>query len=132
MLFYEGHKVYMDGNYPAIFKDGKNRHVHRLEWEKHHGKIPSNCIIHHKDENRLNWSIDNLECLTRSEHIYRHKNRVHRKGVKVIAKKDGLEIEFDSIEKAAKFCKVYTSAIGRIMNNKQRQSNGWTFKRGGK
>lgn len=132
MLFYEGHKVYMNGDYPAIFKNGKNIHVHRLEWEKHHGKIPSNCIIHHKNENRLNWSIDNLECLTRSEHIRKHKKTVHRKGVKIIARKGELELHFDSIEEAGKFCGVYTSTIGMIIRNRQRQSKGWTFERGGK
>ena len=27
--FFEGHRVYMDGEYPAVFLDGKNTHVHR-------------------------------------------------------------------------------------------------------
>ena len=48
---YNGHKVYMNGNYPAIYLDGKN----------------------HKDFNRGNWSLDNLEMLTRAEHIKCHK-----------------------------------------------------------
>ena len=38
--FYDGHKVYMNGKYPAIFLNGKNVHVHRLEWEKYNGEIP--------------------------------------------------------------------------------------------
>lgn len=29
--FYEGHKVYMNGKYPAIYLNGKSVHVHRLE-----------------------------------------------------------------------------------------------------
>ena len=27
MIFYEGHKVYMNGEYPAIFLNGKNQHI---------------------------------------------------------------------------------------------------------
>lgn len=40
MIFYDGHKVYMNGKYPAIFLNGQNQHIHRLEWEKYNGKIP--------------------------------------------------------------------------------------------
>ena len=54
MIFYDGHKVYMNGKYPAICLNGQNQHVHRLEWEKHNGKIPEGFIVHHKDENKLN------------------------------------------------------------------------------
>lgn len=130
MIFYEGHKVYMNGKYPAIFLNGENKHVHRLEWEKHNGKIPNGFIVHHKDENKLNWNIDNLELLSRSEHIRRHKNIVHRPGVKIIAIKDDENLLFESIEKAAEYCQTYTCSIRRILNGKQRQANGWFFKRG--
>ena len=130
MLFYEGHKVYMNGDYPAIWMNNKTIHIHRLEWIKHHGKIPKGYIVHHRDENKFNWSIDNLELLSKSEHIRKHKDIVHRKGIKVIARKDELELTFDSIKQAAEFCKTYTSAIHRIFKGKQKQSKGWTFERG--
>lgn len=130
MIFYDGHKVYMNGKYPAICLNGQNQHVHRLEWEKHNGKIPEGFIVHHKDENKLNWSIENLELLSRSEHIKKHKDIVKRPGIKVFATKDGLKLEFDSIEKAAEFCGTYTSTVRRIFNGKQKQTNGWTFERG--
>ena len=70
---YNGHKVYMNGNYPAIYLDGKNHHLHRYVWEQANGPIPKNMVIHHKDFNRGNWSLDNLEMLTRAEHIKCHK-----------------------------------------------------------
>lgn len=75
--FYDGHKVYMDGKYPAIFLDGKNKHIHRLEWIKHNGEIPKNCIIHHKDEDKTNWNIENLEMINRSTHVLKHQHNVH-------------------------------------------------------
>lgn len=75
--FYDGHKVYMNGDYPAIFLNGKNQHVHRLEWMKHYGEIPADCIVHHKDENKLNWNIENLELLKRGDHVLKHQNNLH-------------------------------------------------------
>ena len=53
--------------------DGKNHHLHRYVWEQANGPIPKNMVIHHKDFNRGNWSLDNLEMLTRAEHIKCHK-----------------------------------------------------------
>ena len=50
-----------------------NYHLHRYVWEQANGPIPKNMVIHHKDFNRGNWSLDNLEMLTRAEHIKRHK-----------------------------------------------------------
>ena len=40
--------------------------------------LSSNEIVHHKDGNRLNNSLDNLELMTRSEHSTLH-NRKHPK-----------------------------------------------------
>ena len=67
----------MNGEYPAIFLNGKNVHIHRLEWEKYNGAIPKGFIIHHKDENKLNWNIENLEMIKRSEHIGKHQHNLH-------------------------------------------------------
>lgn len=131
MLFYEGHKVYMNGQYPAIFLNGKNQHIHRLQWQKHYGEIPKGCVVHHKDENKLNWDIDNLELLSRSKHIREHKDVVHRKGIKVIARKGELELHFNSIEEAAEFCGTFTTQVQRCFKGTQKQSKGWTFERVG-
>lgn len=46
---------------------GKWEMEHRLIWEKHNGKLPNGCVIHHKDGNSLNNSIENLEAITRGE-----------------------------------------------------------------
>lgn len=129
MIAYEGHKVYMNGECPAIYLNGKNQHIHRLQWEKYHGKIPKGFIVHHKDENKLNWNIDNLELLSRSQHIKKHKNVVHRKGFIVIAIKGEIKLTFDSIKKAAKYCGTYDTSIHRIFKGEQHTANGWTFKR---
>ncbi len=38
-------------------------YLHRAVWEYHHGPIPVNYDIHHKDGDTLNNMLDNLECL---------------------------------------------------------------------
>lgn len=129
MIFYEGHKVYINGEYPAIWLDRKSQHIHRLEWMKHFGQIPKGCVVHHKDENKMNWNIENLELLSRSKHIREHKDTVHRHGVHVIARKGLIVKEFDSIEYAAEACGTFPSGIQRCFKGRQKQSNGWTFER---
>ena len=46
--------------------------MHRYVWEHYNGKIPEGCEIHHKDLNRNNNDISNLECLSKSEHKKLH------------------------------------------------------------
>lgn len=105
-MIYEGHKVYMNGEYPAIFLDGQNKHIHRLEWQKHHGPIPEGCIREHAEV-------------------------VHRKGVPVIAIKGDTVLSFSSIEEAATGCGTYPCSIQRILKGLQRSSKGWTFRKVG-
>lgn len=48
-------------------------------WEKHHGPIPKGKLIHHKDRDTLNDAIDNLELLTRAEHLAEHRAEFEEK-----------------------------------------------------
>lgn len=53
--------------------------LHRKIMEDYIGrKLNSNEIVHHKDGNKLNNDINNLEILTRSEHIKLHKEDLKR------------------------------------------------------
>lgn len=127
---YDGMKVYMNGDYPCVFINNENIHLHKYIWEKYFGEIPQGCIIHHKDENKLNWDIDNLELLTRSEHLSKHRGVVRRKKHPMIAYKDGVRYEIDGVMATSEFTSVAPTSIYRILNGKQHQSNGWTFERG--
>ena len=120
----------MNGNYPAIWLSGKSQHIHRLQWKKWFGDIPKGSVVHHKDGDKLNWEIGNLQLLSREEHIREHKNAVHRKGVKVIAIKNSKCMYFDSIQEAANQCGTYPMCIHRVFVGKQKTANGWRFMRG--
>ncbi len=45
---------------------------HRRVYRKHKGEIPPGMHVHHRDENKLNNEIDNLELITAVEHRRLH------------------------------------------------------------
>lgn len=58
-------------------KEGnKGKRLHRLIYEKNYGKIPDGYVIHHKNEDKTNNCIMNLQLMTNQEHtIYHNKQR---------------------------------------------------------
>jgi len=46
--------------------------VHRVAWESHYGPVPEGCYIHHIDKDIHNNDINNLQCVTSSEHAKLH------------------------------------------------------------
>ena len=127
MILYNGHKVYMNGSYPAIWINNSSKHIHRLEWELYHGKIPDGYVVHHVNENKLDWRISNLELVLRSDHINTHSKNFNRKKVGIIATKDEYIVEFDTISECATYCGTYPSNVIRSLNGKTKQANGWKF-----
>lgn len=47
---------------------GKRMLMHRYVWETYYGKIPNGWDIHHKNFDKSDNRIENLECLPKSEH----------------------------------------------------------------
>jgi hypothetical protein len=48
---------------------------HRVIWEQHHGQIPEGHIIIFADNNKMNFDLDNLICVSRKDHAIRNKFR---------------------------------------------------------
>lgn len=61
------------GYYLSSKKIGNNRkRLHVYIWEKEHGPVPKGYHVHHKDENKLNNELDNLELQTKENHAVLH------------------------------------------------------------
>lgn len=75
---YKGTRYWVNGGY-WMSRQGKLLHL--AVYRDHYGPIPAGHDIHHKDENKLNWHPDNLEALTRSEHLKLHRPKGWRPGL---------------------------------------------------
>jgi hypothetical protein len=61
-------------------KDGKQHreYEHRAVWRAHYGDIPTGYVVHHKDGNKTNNDISNLECIPKSECSALHSYKATR------------------------------------------------------
>jgi len=59
----------------CYYNTAKNRKrlVHRVIWEETYGKIPIGYEIHHKDGNKQNNEIENLQLVSHKEHFRYHQ-----------------------------------------------------------
>lgn len=78
-MYYNGHKVRIVNGYPAIYLDANHStvYLHILEMEKHLGrKLSDDEVVHHCDQNRANYSIENLWCFkTTADHTAFHQGQ---------------------------------------------------------
>ena len=61
--------------YQTTTRDGRTVFKHRMIWEEHHGKIPQGFVVHHKNGNKHDNRIENLELLSCHEHMKLHWER---------------------------------------------------------
>lgn len=68
--YYNGEKYCKIGKYGYYYKMNNKKMIglHQQVYIDNYGEIPKGCVIHHKDTNRYNNDISNLECLTYEEH----------------------------------------------------------------
>lgn len=83
------HTGTLQNGYRVIMKNGITKAEHRWIMEEYLGRpLLRTEIVHHKDENPLNNTIDNLQVMTHAEHMRLHKTgkkwkRRSKKDVKV-------------------------------------------------
>ena len=81
-----------------------------------------NYHVHHKDKNRGNNTLDNLEVLIDTEHTKKHKKIIE-------IYKDNILLKVCTIPEALKYCNIEKStSIYRVLNGKYKKSKGFTFK----
>lgn len=56
--------------------DNPERWLHRYVWHKHKGPIPDGYSVHHRDEDKTNNAIENLELLSFEDHAKHHGKNV--------------------------------------------------------
>lgn len=87
--FYKDHKsgYWISTSCPKI-------RAHRWVWECVHGKIPKGLQIHHKDHNKSNNTIENLQIVYPKEHSQLHKteerslaSKLHADKIRPLTKK---------------------------------------------
>lgn len=59
--------------------NGKREWLHRYIWIRHNSEIPPNYLVHHKDENKENNDISNLELVSEQNHKIHHGKRTRFK-----------------------------------------------------
>lgn len=143
--YYDGYLVNFSSSngYPTIFVNGKNILLHRYVWEKNFGEIPKGYEIHHKDKNKLNWSIDNLELIEIEKHHRKHaienglgksnKGRLkkHNSGfckgaTAIVLIKNGEVLKFRSVTEAAKFLNVKNVGdVSRVLTGNRKTIHGY-------
>ena len=67
---FNGTRYYLCGSY--FMNSSIVKRLHRVVWSYFNGEIPEGYDIHHKDEDRSNNQIENLEMLSASDHSYLH------------------------------------------------------------
>lgn len=115
-------------------RDSKTVAAHRLFLQL----LPGNGdYVNHKDGNKKNWHIDNLELVTHQENM-RHAVEVlgkikHSYGKHIrkpiIAKHTitGEELEFESIAAASRALNIHKQNIASVIYKTQKTAKKWTF-----
>jgi len=79
---FEGFGIWYDKKgYPTIWINNKSVKIHVYIWERINGEKPKGHDIHHKDFDKGNYKLSNLEILSQSDHKKLHAGWIREKGV---------------------------------------------------
>ena len=92
----------------------RGKRLHRVVWAHHYGPIPKGCHVHHKDGDRNNNDISNLELLDGREHLSRH--------MRDPSKKEHLARAIKAAQDAARYW--HASEEGRKWHQERGKKNG--------
>jgi len=117
----------------CLYKNNKNTYktVHRLVAEAFLIKPNNDCEVNHKDSNKKNNNVDNLEWITHKEnmsHFYKSENTNLSPVIQINDKDEVLNYYFSIID-AANCNKTTTNTIWTICNNNRKKGilKNWVF-----
>ena len=61
-------------SYPKITIDDEDHQLHNIVWKLHVGDIPPGMIVNHKDHDKRNAALSNLELITKSKNTFEAHN----------------------------------------------------------
>lgn len=70
--YFNGVRFALTGNSKYFINTTLHERMHRYVWKFYNGEIPKGYDIHHKDDNRYNNDISNLECIEKVAHRKLH------------------------------------------------------------
>lgn len=142
--YHKGHPINWSSKagYPTVWVNNKNTLVHRLVWEEHNGEIPDGMDVHHKNGNKHDYSIDNLELISRTEHHRLHalkhglgkgnlgKPKNHQSGYCGLARaikltKGDEVLHFNSVSETARYLDRSPSDVCRVAKGIRNTIHGW-------
>lgn len=93
--------------------------------------IPSGYVIDHKDANKLNNELDNLQLVTLSENVmnalYKTKTNPNAKAVIQLTLDDKVIQEFESCAEAARVLNLDRSTIAKVCRGQNKSHGGFHF-----
>lgn len=93
-------KYYPDYTGEGYFGSSKDV-LHRDVWKFYNGEIPKGHHIHHKDGNKSNNHINNLECISSSDHSKLHNKENASKGLLYLQQAHGRKAQSELQKKRA-------------------------------
>lgn len=72
LAIFDGHKFRRDKKTGYYLCSSLRKRLHRYVWEYFNGDVPDGCHIHHKDGDKTNNDLSNLELLTAHDHEVLH------------------------------------------------------------
>ena len=134
------------GNYLSLSLSNKTKetkYIHVLVWETFVGPIPDGYDVHHKNHNRKDNRLVNLELIESSKHssmhLKEHKEKFRNGCIKSRSKPvvqytiDGKYVaEFESQAEAARKTKIHFGSISNCCLGRSKTAGGfiWKYKEG--
>ena len=111
----------------------KNSRVHRLVWITFNGLIPEGLQINHRDEDKTNNALLNLELVTPSQNVnYGTRNKrmseKHCKRIQMIDENNNTIKTFNSLKEAAQFLNKSHNNISCCLHGKTKSAYGYKWK----